>query len=497
MRAVRGFMSGGLVACLVAVMAGTGCTASPPAAPAAGSDQTLVDAGGVPIPAPHRGPPRLLSSSELSDAEKRFGISAERTAGLTYQPDVVLLRAGVNAIRTLSDDGLVWTLDPKAEGIDEVQPGKVLLLSTKAAGRVLAATRTDAGVEVVLGPAEITDYIREGDFSLDQPVDLSQALQMALPESFDPVREVAPIASRRGTGPHGFSIIPARVAPAAEHDFDVFPMASIQGVGAELRSKPGGVLLVAQVRFRLEQPRLSFKLAIKPGAIVSALVELEGAAGVDVAFEAAASGPGLRNVNADRPAPVDLSIPINGLGIPFALHVRQAFRVQTAFASTGAVKAHGFYALTGGMRAEYSGGKFNLSGPKGLDTKEVLLPALDGAVFGPSGLVLIHNVSIMVGVGVAGFVAGPYVFENNVFTIAQGSALSRPMIPECRRETIAMAVGAGVGYRLPPAVVRVINGILELFRITERIKGAGGIETPPATLASAGWYWPKTQGCGD
>jgi hypothetical protein len=485
----------GVVTFLVAMVAIAGCSTSPPAPPDA-PDRALVDAGGVPIPAPHSGPPRLLSTSELSDAEKRFGISAERTANLTYQPEVVLLRAGVNAIRALSDDGLVWTLDPNAEGIDDIQPGKVLLLSTRASGRVLAVTRTNAGVDVVLGPAEMTEIIRDGSFALDQPVDLSQALPMALPQSFDPVREVDPIAANRGPGVHGYSIIPARLAPAAEHGFNVFPLASIQGVGAELRSKPGGVLLVAQVRLRLEQPQLNFHLAIKPGGIESALVELKGAAGVEVAFEAAASGPNARNVSADRAAPVDLSIPINGLGIPFALHVRQVFRVQTAFASTGAVKARGYYALTGGMRAEYSGGKFNLSGPKGFETKEVLLPSLDGAVFGPTGLVLVHQVNVMIGVGVAGFVAGPYVYENNGFTITQGSALSRPLIPECRRETVNMAVGAGVGYRMPPAVVAFINDILSVFRITARIKDAGGIETKPAMLASTGWYWPKTQYCG-
>lgn len=506
MRAVDGAVSmsasrrwppnNGVVAFLVAVVLIAGCSTSPPAPPGA-PDRVLVDAGGVPIPAPHSGPPRLLNTSELSDAEKRFGISAERTANITYQPDVVLLRAGVNAIRALSDDGLVWTLDPNAEGIDDIQPGKVLLLSTRASGRVLAVTRTSAGVDVVLGPAEMTDIIREGSFSLDQPVDLTQALPMALPQSFDPVREVDPIAANRGPGLHGYSIIPARLAPpAAEHGFNVFPMASIQGVGAELRSKPGGVLLVTQVRLRLEQPQLNFHLAIKPGQIESALVELKGAAGVEVSFEAAASGPNARNVSADRPAPVDLSIPINGLGIPFALHVRQIFRVQTAFASTGTVKARGYYALTGGMRAEYSGGKFNLSGPKGFETKEVLLPSLDGAVFGPTGLVLVHGVNVMIGVGVAGFVAGPYVYENNAFTITQGSALSRPLIPECRRETIAMSVGAGVGYRMPPAVVAFINDILSVFRITARIKDAGGIETKPAMLASTGWYWPKTQYCG-
>jgi hypothetical protein len=59
-----------------------------------------------------------------------------------------------------------------------------------------------------------------------------------------------------------------------------------------------------------------------------------------------------------------------------------------------------------------------------------------------------------------------------------------------------MTVGAGVGYRIPPAVVAFINDILAVFRITARISDAGGIETEPAMLANTGWYWPKTQACG-
>ena len=487
----------GVPTLLVGFFSFAGCTASPPAPPDAPA-RVVLDAGGVPIPPPHSGPPRLLKMSELSDAEKRFGISPEQTAGLTYQPDVMLLRAGVNAVRSLSDDGLVWTLDPRAEGIDAIQPGKVLLLSTKAAGRVLAVTRTNAGVEVVLGPADITEIVREGSFSIDQPVDLTQALEMAVPTSFDPLRPVAPIvANAFRPGTHGFIISPARfVQQAEEHDFRVIPMASVKGVGAELRSKPGGVLMVAQILFRLQAPNLNVKLNIQPTGVVSALVELKGAAGIEVAFEAAAPGPNARNINADRPAPVDLFIPINGLGVPFAVHVRQVFRVQTAFASTGAVKAHGFYQLSGGIRAEYSGGKFSVGGPTGFGKTETLLPNLSGAAFGPVGIVFTHQVNVMVGVGVAGFVAGPYVYDNNSITAAKGSALSRPLTPECRRETVAMAVGAGVGYRIPPVVAKVINSILQFFKITAHINDSGGVATDPVRLVDTGWYWPKMQDCG-
>ena len=487
----------GVAALLVGFLSLTGCTPSPPAAPDAPA-RVMLDAGGVPIPPPHSGPPRLLKTSELSDAEKRFGISPEQTAGLTYQPDVVLLRSGVNAIRSLSEDGLVWTLDPRAEGIDRIQPGKVLLLSTKAAGRVLAVTRADTGVEVVLGPADITEIVREGSFSIDQPVDLTQALEMALPASFDPVRAVAPIvANALRPDTHGFIISPARfVQQAEEHDFRVIPMASVKGVGAELRSKPGGVLMVAQILFRLEAPKLNVRLNIQPAGVVSALVELKGAAGIEASFEAAAPGPNARNINADRPAPVDLFIPINGLGVPLAVHVRQVFRVQTAFTSTGTVKAHGFYTLAGGIRAEYSGGKFSVGGPTGFGKAETLLPNLDGAVFGPAGIVFTHQVNVMVGVGVAGFVAGPYVYNNSSITAAKGSALSRPLTPECRRETVSMAVGAGVGYRIPAIVAKVINGILRFFKITAQIRDSGGVSTDPVMLVNTGWYWPKMQACG-
>lgn len=482
---------------LIGVLSFAGCSVSPPTPPDA-PDRVILDAGGVPIPPPHSGPPRLLKTSELSDAEKRFGISPEQAPGLTYQPDVVMLRSGVNAIKSLSDDGLVWTLDPRAEGIDTIQPGKVLLLSTKAAGRVLAVNRTNAGVEVVLGPADITEIVREGDFSFDQPLDITDTLQMALPSSFDPLRPVDPIvASVFRPDTEGFIISPVRFLqqPAVEHDFRVIPMASVKGVGAELRSKPGGVLMVAQIVFRMESPQLDVKLRIKPTGVEYALVELKGAAGLEASFEAAAPGPNARNINADRPAPVDLFIPIN-LGVPLAVHVRQAFRLQTAFTSTGTVKAQGFYQLSGGIRAEYSGGKFTVKGPEGLDKGDVLLKNMDGAAFGPVGIVFTHHVNVMVGVGVAGFVAGPYVYDNNSITAAKGSALSRPLTPECRRETVSMGVGAGVGYRIPAIIAKVINDILKFFKITAQINDSGGIHTNPVMLVNTGWYWPKMPACG-
>ena len=454
----------------------TGCRRSPPPQPAEDT------------PRNRSGPPRLLQPSELTEAEKRYGISAERTPTVTYQPEVVLLPAGARAIRSLSDDGLAWTLDPDAEGVGDIQPGRVLLLTTRASGRVLDVKRTSAGLQVVLGPAEITDIVREGTFSLSQPVDLSQVLQMALPESFDQVRPVTPLVERRAwPDPDTFFVTRASLlqAPTPTHGFRIIPMASVLGVGAELRSNEGRAQFVGQMRLLLQAPRLNFYLEIKPGSVVSALVELKGAAGIEVSFEAASPNPQTANINEDRSAPTDLIIPINGLGVPFAVHVRQTFRLNTAFTSTGTIKARGVYKVGGSIRGEYRSGKFSVFGPDGFGTQQTLLPSIESVAFGPTGMVLTHSIKVIVGVGLAGFVAGPFVMNNSAVTAAAASSIG---IVGCRRETVSMAVAAGVGYQIPPAVAKFINTILSGLNIAAKIPDSGGISTKPQTIVDRGWY---------
>ncbi len=51
---------------------------------------------------------------------------------------MVTLTAGAEAIRSVSPDGLVWTLDPDSKGAGHIDAGKVLPLTSRAAGRVLA-----------------------------------------------------------------------------------------------------------------------------------------------------------------------------------------------------------------------------------------------------------------------------------------------------------------------------------------------------------------------
>jgi hypothetical protein len=452
-------------------------------------------------PAPGKlsaGPPRLASVNELSDAEKQYGHSAAPSAGVTYQPDVVLLPAGAGAIRGRSADSLVWTIDPGAEGAANIQPGTVLLLTSRAAGRVLAVQRESDGLHVVLGPVAITEIIRDGQFALDQPVDLTQSLSFAAPEVFDPAISVAPVVARANwPDGDGMFVRPVAFAPAGPvtvHRFTLTPFVDTKGVGVRIVSTAGGVMFLGQAVLYLNAPQVHFVLDIKGGRLVSAEVELSGVAGLLMEFEAAMPKPTDANINERRFAAHDFVVPIAGVGgVPLAVNVRQQFLLRTVFTSTGSLKARGYYTLKGGIRAGYRDGKFSVSGPTGFDARETLLPSIQGAAIGVTGMVMTHHLNVIVGVGGWGFVTGPYSFLNSSVTATRGSSIGMVV---CRQESVSMGVGAGVGYQMPEPVTSAINAILRTLHISEQIKSSGGVQTNPVVLVSKGWKYPALQICG-
>lgn len=454
------------------------------------------------------GPLRMVKLAELTDAEKRFGRSARPDPKVTYQPNVVIPPAGAAAIRGLSDDGLVWTLDPAADGAKDIVPGTVLLLTNRAAGRVLDVQKASDGLRVVLGPVEITEVVQEGRFEFEQPLDLAQALQFDRPAVFDPVQTVEPLVAS-AEPPLVFGYQHARFMPASSataHRFTLTPIVGAKGVGVRIASDAGGVQFMGEAFLFLKAPTLRFNLQIvPPGRITQCYVEVTGAAGLHLLFHAGSPKPYSANINEKRYTPADFSIPLAGAGVPFAVTVRQIFQLKTAFTSTGVLKANGVYELTGGFRAGYSNGQFTLTGPGGFGAKERLLPVMNGVAVGVTGMVMTHHINVIVGLGSAGFVAGPYVYLNSSVAVTRGSSIPNfhvgaPVLQAatvCQQESVSMAVGAGVGYSMPEPVRNVINSVLRALHIKEEIKGSGGIETDPKMIARAGWYAPKLDICGN
>ena len=91
------------VAALVAVLAGCTHAAPRPSRPDTGSQHVVA------ARTPHH-----VGRATLHGAELRYGASARLDPGVVYQPDVVPIGGGANAVRSVSADGLVWSMDATA-----------------------------------------------------------------------------------------------------------------------------------------------------------------------------------------------------------------------------------------------------------------------------------------------------------------------------------------------------------------------------------------------
>jgi hypothetical protein len=471
------------------------------------------------------GPPRLLRIDELTEAERRYGHAARPSPKVTYQPDVVIPEAGAAAIRSAGADGVTWTLDPDAEGVDGIKPGKVLLLTSRAAGRVLGVSQGAGGLRVVLGPVDITEIVRDGDFTLDQPIDLNQAQTYTVPDMFSPVipvrpvvssarsdaaerlAAVAPCAAPRGEG------IPVRLAStrpdcavagaasAAGPEFSIEPISGSKGFGVRIKSNDAGVLFVGEAVLYLKAPKVYFNLVIRGGQIATAAVRMDGAGGLLMTFESASPSPIAGNINARRYAPVDWSFPVIGMGVPFAVTVRQQYELKTVFTSTGSLKARVYYELRGGLGVEYREGRWSKGGPTGVKpvvSLDHLLMSTQGAAYGVTGMVMTHQAKVLVGVGAFGFATGPYGFLNSSVTVTRGSDLGILRGPlACKQATLSMGVGAGVGYMMPEPVTNLINAFLRAINVRKEISSSGGLESDPVIIVSLGRYHPSREMCGN
>src|SRR5262245_15944300 len=102
-------------------------------------------------------PPHLARISELTDAERKYGVAPIADQSIRYQPDVVIVKGGAGIIRTVSAAGLTWTIDPAAPGASALAPGKIMFVTGRAVGRVLALKKTSAGLAVTIGPVELPE----------------------------------------------------------------------------------------------------------------------------------------------------------------------------------------------------------------------------------------------------------------------------------------------------------------------------------------------------
>lgn len=461
-------------------------------APMAGLSLAATMACSTSPPAPPT-TPHFARPSELTSAERAYGLAPRRTNAVTYQPDVILVEQGAAVVRGVSPDGLVWFIDPAAIRESELQTGKVLFVTNRAVGRVLGARRENGALAVVLGPVDLTEVVREAHIAIDQPIDFGQAIPYTtanLPGASIPV---AAIAWQRDTSP--FVIRRMAAGTDSSEKFRAFPVVGPDGIGVRISTDADGLKLAGEARLYLKAPQLRFNLDIvPPGKVTRADVVLTGAAGLLMQFQSGTDVGSTANVNARKQVTTDFSIPIiNESGFPFAVTLRQAFVIRTAFSAKGALKAKADYTFSGELSLGYHEGKFGLGVPGHVAPRhEHLLESVGGVSFGVSGLVLTHENKIIVGIGAFGFATGPYVALDSTVAIYRHSDLDTLAI--CDGATLNVHLAAGIGYLIPQAITDIINTVLRALNI-KPIRGEGGLQMKPMKVFTDFSYRPDSRAC--
>jgi hypothetical protein len=104
-------------------------------------------------------------------------------------------------------------------------------------------------------------------------------------------------------------------------------------------------------------------------------------------------------------------------------------------------------------------GTYKLTGPigvrggkpivPGLSVQKSLIDSLTGIALGVSGVVFTVRAKYQGGIGVYGFVVGPYVTFTFSFGIGRGSVIGSPLA-DCRGVTLGLWTGVGAGFSLNP-----------------------------------------------
>lgn len=447
----------------------------------------------------------VLSPRNLTPAELRYGRAPQPHPSITYKPEVVLVAGGADSIRGVSPDGLVWTIDARANGADGLSVGRVAFVTGRCVGRVLHLTRRGNNLEVLLGPVELTDIYRRLELAITQPLDLQQSIELPMPQfdgvSFplegDKIRQppsgvdMRPLLGSTTASPamleYGGHLLKTQVSPGIPQrinvGFQTSPLITGKGFGAELRHQGKGVVIVAQAQLQIATPELDLYIKVIDDHVSARLI-LKNTAGLLLAFDAVTGDDFSRNVHWHMPFQ-GVSFPLGGPA-PFTIDFRHSVDVETVFSGKNSqFSARGEYGLKGDIGLVYSGKQLMTVGPHGFSTLSSLFKNMSGTSFGPRGIIISHHLNIVAGMGYLGFSAGPSAKILTSLGTARGSDGG---IVRCAGATLAMQMTGGVGWTIPAGLAEAVNAVLSLFRV-DPIPDHGGVYLPWQHL-----FPPKTAG---
>ena len=414
--------------------------------------------------------PALVGRERWTGKERRFGGDVTGGHGIVFQPAVVEIGGGANAIRSVSNDGLTWTIDAKAPGASDLRPGKIMLATTFATGRVLKLTRVGPSVRVVLGPVKLTDIIRDGEFSSRGAVPLANPILVRAPLPAKPAKKKRRPQARAAAGGATCSETPFWGA----------------GPGVRLFCQNGSGEVRATLQLYAARPSVEFHIRIGGSQLVQAGFRLHGLGGLryDVA---AATMNGQGNFESDPiEVPQAITIPLShGL----ALTITQSFRVALGLVGRATMKTAGDYSISGTVGFGYTGGSLNREALT-MGTRIPVSQSTLSLGVGQNMVTVGYDVRATVGVGAVVLTAGAWGELNaGLALLADGSHLQSLKFG-CTTVGLDVRSKFGVGYSVADFVRQPINALLGLFKV-KPIPKTGGPSWGPFPV----WQPPATEWC--
>ena len=493
------------VCCAVALVAGCSKSGGPSSSNGGGSN------GGTAV----AGAPQTLTGNEL-----RYGASPSANGPITFQPDVVLLGGGADSVRSVSADGLIWTIDGHAAHADELTPGKVLFATSFGAGRVLAVDQVGADERVALGPVALTDIIKDGTLRTDTPVALTGFEAYSTPTqpgldtplapasqsstaSFPPVRLVARVSktpprwtavpmntplpsvpgvslpgisvpgaggpgagAAGGSGPGaGLPALPPLPAPSPNIPDSAIGSWNVQSVcctsiGVHVSYDKNGARVQGTASLRFDKPSVTFDVSVSGGHVVNASAKLIGAAGISFGISAAVEASSSDFHGGRIQLPVDIAIPIPVGNIPVTIGISQIFSVSLGLSGKAALSTTGEYALGGSLGFSLRNGSPTIDTPT-LETTKSALDSVQSIAVAPSALTFSYAVKTSIGIGPPGLNAGIwYQVAASLGLATSGSQIDQlqgTSLVTCKTVSLDLEGRYGVGYHIPSLVAQAIN----------------------------------------
>jgi hypothetical protein len=133
-----------------------------------------------------------LGGGPLTQPVLNYGYGALPAGQVPYQPDVVVVAGGPGAVRSVSSDGMTWTIDAGAGGASDLAVGRIMLLTSQAAGRVVELHDEGDTRVVRLAPVDLPEVISDGTIDVDQAVDSGSMVYQQIPDQPGALSEPGP-----------------------------------------------------------------------------------------------------------------------------------------------------------------------------------------------------------------------------------------------------------------------------------------------------------------